>query len=263
MLSSILTFILAWYNLPFTFLLAVCLLMVVMQWVGLGGDHESNPEPITAADADADADLDIDADTDFDVDGDFDHDLGSDFDHDLDGNLDHDAELGDTAGEHGIHEPGLDSGFSLLAYLGVGRAPLLITLLLLFGAVGLTGWGFNSFILRISGTYPALAMAGALAVSLGVGSLISSRIARAIGRTLPPVSTTVTSAQALVGRRGTVISPFVDQRYGMVHLRDSAGTLISVFAVTHEDKLIRRGDEVLFIDYDADKHLYTVIRASH
>ena len=251
MLSSILTFMLAWYNLPFTFLLAVCLLMAALQWIGLGGDHDTDAE----AEGDLDGDLDHDLDSDFDHD--LDHDLDSELDHDLEGHLDHDANLGETADASGS-----ESGFSILAYLGVGRAPLLVTLLLLFGSVGLTGWIFNGLAISVLGTYPVPILACALLVSLGLGSLVSSRIARAIGRTLPPISTTVTSAHAMVGRRGTVISPFVDQRYGMVHLRDSAGTLISVFAITQAAQPIRRGEEVILIDYNPDKHLYTVICAN-
>ncbi len=252
MLSTILTFMLAWYNLPFTFLLAVCLLMAALQWIGLGGDHDPDSE--------AEGDLDHDLDGDFDHE--LDHDLDGDLDHDLEGHLDHDLDLGETGDVHSAGETAAELGFSILAYLGVGRAPLLVTLLLLFGSVGLTGWIFNGFAVRVLGTYPVPIMAAALAVSLGLGSLVSSRIARAIGRTLPPVSTTVTSAHAMVGRRGTVISPFVDQRYGMVHLRDAAGTLISVFAVTQAEQPIRRGEEVILINYDPEKHLYTVIHTS-
>ncbi len=80
MLSTILTFMLAWYNLPFTFLLAVCLLMAAMQWIGLGSDHDTQAEAGGEIDADADTALD------HELGGDFEHNL----DHDLDGDLDHD-----------------------------------------------------------------------------------------------------------------------------------------------------------------------------
>jgi membrane protein implicated in regulation of membrane protease activity len=256
MLSSILSFILAWYNLPFTFLLAVCLLLAALQWVGLGGDHDSDADLDHGLDHDVDLDHgldhDVDLDHSLDHDVDLDHGLDHDIDHDVDHDVDHDADADHT----------VESGFSILAYLGVGRAPLLVTLLLLFGSVGLIGWLFNGLVIQSLGSYPGLVMIAALVVSLGIGSFISSRIARAIGRALPPLSTTATPARAMVGRRGTVISPFVDPRYGMVHLRDAGGTLISVFAVAMEEPTIRRGEEVILTDYDAEKRIYTVVRAN-
>jgi hypothetical protein len=81
-----------------------------------------------------------------------------------------------------------------------------------------------------------------------------------IGRALPPVSTTATRAQALVGRPGTVISPFVDGRYGMVHLRDDGGTLISLFAITEDEAPIARGQSVILLSYDAAQRRYLVAR---
>jgi membrane protein implicated in regulation of membrane protease activity len=236
MLQSIWIFILAWYNLPFTLLLAICLLLGFLQWTGLGGDQDTE----TGGDMDGDAGLD--------------HDLDGDVDPDAEGYADHDVDL---------HAGSADMpGFSILAYLGLGRAPLLIILLLLLGSVGLLGWLFNSLVTRLLGFYPGLIFGMVLVASLLLGSLISSRIARAIGSALPPVSTTATLAQNLVGRRGTVISPFVDRRYGMVHLRDAAGTLISVFATTWEEPPIRRGEQVVFVQYDAVKRLYEVVRAN-
>jgi hypothetical protein len=97
-------------------------------------------------------------------------------------------------------------------------------------------------------------------VSLVIGSLITSRITRLIGRALPPLSTTATRAQALVGRPGTVISPFVDGRYGMVHLRDDGGTLISLFAITEDEQPIARGTPVILLSYNAAQRLYLVTR---
>jgi hypothetical protein len=90
--------------------------------------------------------------------------------------------------------------------------------------------------------------------------MLTSRITRFIGRALPPVSTTATRAQAFVGKPGTVTSPFVDDRYGMVHLRDDGGTLISIFATTEDEKPIARGEEVILLSYDAARRRYLVTR---
>lgn len=267
MLQSILDFIFAWYNLPFTILLAICVMLGVLQWFGLGGgDHESDSDVDHSVDHDLDHDFDhgLDHSLDHDLDHSLDHDLDHSLDHAVDHTVDHDVDHGGPgdhdAGAHADH--GAEPGLALLAYLGLGRAPLMVILLLLFGAVGLLGWVFNALVLRILGIYPGLIFGASFVVSLGAGSYISSRLARVIGRALPPISTTATSEQALVGRRGTVISPFIDQRYGMVHLRDSAGTLISVFAVSDEEPPIRRGEEVIFISYDTERRLYQAVRAT-
>ncbi len=103
-----------------------------------------------------------------------------------------------------------------------------------------------------------MAFVAVLPITIVVGTLISSRSARFIGRALPPISTTATRAQALVGRRGTVISPFVDTKYGMVHLRDDGGTLLNVFAVIKDGEPIKRGSEMSLVAYDPLKKVYTV-----
>jgi membrane protein implicated in regulation of membrane protease activity len=253
MLQTILAFVMAWYNLPFTILLCICVVLALLQWIGLGGEHDSDADVGAHVDADADADLhlDVHADVDADADADLHLDVGAHADADAGAHADHDV-------DHG----GGESGFSVLAYLGLGRAPLMVILLMLFGSVGLLGWIFNSLLFRGFGTYPGLAFGGVFVAALLGGSVISSRLARMIGRMLPPVSTTATPANALVGRRGTVISPFVDQRYGMVHLRDVGGTLISVFAVTAEgDEPIRRGEEVILVHYFGENRTFEVVRA--
>ena len=199
-------------------------------------------------DADADADADIDADADVDADAEVDHDVDQDVDNDLEQGADQD-----------VNRDAL-SGFSWLAFIGIGKAPLMVVLLIVLLTTGLLGWILNGLVMGILGFFPAIVLLATLVVSVGAGSLVTSRVARLIGRALPPVSTTATRAQALVGRPGTVISPFVDDRYGMVHLRDDGGTLISVFATTEDEQPIARGDSVILLSYDAAQRRYLVTR---
>ena len=228
MLNETWTFISAWYNLPFTLLLMSCIFLALLQLIGLGGDGDS--------DADLDSDLDLDADA--DLDGDL------DVDGDADGNFD------PSGGD-------ISNVLSALAFLGVGKAPLMVVLLLLFGSIGLLGWGFNSLIQNSLGNYPSLAFALVLPLSLVLGGFFSSRATRFVGRALPPISTTASHAAALVGRRGTVISPAVDQKYGLVRLRDGGGTLINIFATT-DNNPIQRDQEVILLAYDKEKKQYIV-----
>jgi membrane protein implicated in regulation of membrane protease activity len=256
MLESFWTFLIAWYNLPFTLMLVLGLVLAGLQLLGLSHDGDADVHGDIHADGDVEADADIDMaihhDLDHDVDHDFDHDIDHALDHDVDHDLDHDA-------DHDVSRDAF-SGFSLLAFIGIGKAPLMVVLLILLMTTGLLGWIVNALAVGILGFFPGLLLLGTFLVSLVAGSLVASRVTRLIWRALPPVSTTATRAQALVGRPGTVISPFVDGRYGMVHLRDDGGTLISLFAITEDEQPISRGDSVILLSYDATQRRYLVTR---
>lgn len=226
---SYLGFFVTWFNVPFSLLFVLCLFMGMAQLIGLSGD--------------VDHDIDGDADVDADADGDLDHDLDHDIDHDVDHNVEHDAE----------GSPAL----AWLAFLGVGKAPVAVVLLLLFGAISILGWVCNSAVQGIFGGYPGIAFIPVLLFSLMGGVWITSRVSRFIGRALPPISTTATRAQALVGKRGTVISPRVDARYGQVRVRDAGGTLINVFAVAHSAP-IPRSTAVALVSYDTAQRRFVV-----
>jgi membrane protein implicated in regulation of membrane protease activity len=254
MFESLLTFLIAWYNLPFTLMLGLGVAVAGLQLLGLSHDGDADADADAGADADIDTDIDADADVDADlgVDHDLDHDIDHDVDQDIDHDLDHDV-------DHSLSRDAF-SGFSWLAFIGIGKAPLMVVLLIVLMTTGLLGWFLNGLALGILGFFPGLLLLGTFLISTVGGSLVASRITRFIGRALPPVSSTATRAQALVGRPGTVISPFVDGRYGMVHLRDDGGTLISLFAITEEQQPIARGESVILLSYDATQRRYLVTR---
>lgn len=216
-----------WYNLPFTALLVLGLVLAAAQWLGLAGetDDDLNGE----ADLEAEPDLDVDAAPEAELDGDT-----------------------GLAGQ-----PALAG----LARLGFGKAPLLVMGVLFFGLSGGLGWLLNSTVEGLFGRYPSLALLAALPLALLAGAAVTAQVARLIGRALPPVSTTASRSQALVGQTGRVTSPCVDGRYGQVHLRSPGGTLISVFAVTDGAEPIRRGEAVVLAAYDTHLRRYLVTRA--
>jgi len=77
---------------------------------------------------------------------------------------------------------------------------------------------------------------------------------------MPAFSSTATSVKRLVSRRGHVVSPQVDEKYGQVKLRDTGGTLITVFAVVDPGKpAILRDTEVILVEYDAAKKVFIVV----
>jgi membrane protein implicated in regulation of membrane protease activity len=246
MFGSFWTFLITWYNLPFTLMLGLGMVLAGLQVLGLSHD----------GDADADADVDADIDADVDVDTDVDADLDMAVHHDLDHDVDHD--IGQDV-EHDISHDSL-SGFSWLAFIGIGKAPLMVVILIVLMTTGLVGWFLNGLAMGLLGFFPGLLLLGTFFISLMAGSLVTARVTRFVGRALPPVSTTATRALALVGRPGTVISPFVDGRYGMVHLRDDGGTLISLFAITEDEQPIARGESVILLSYDPTQRLYLVTR---
>lgn len=253
MLTETLTFITAWYNLPFSILLFICFILTALQLFGLGGEQDSDAD----MDADADLDADMDADADLDADANADLDGDADFDHDLDHDVDHDL---DHDGDFHVDKGDALSALSLFAFIGVGKAPLFVVLIIFFGAMGILGWIGNSLVESLFTSYPGLALAPVGFISLLGSGLISSRVTRFIGRMLPPVSTTATHADALVGRRGTVLSPNVDGKYGLVRLRDQGGTSINIFAIVDNEDPIDRDSEVVLVDYDPVNKRYTVTR---
>lgn len=252
MLTGLWSFLFAWYNLPFTVLLALCFVLAVLQLIGLGGDDDSG-----GGGHDMDHDVDLDHDIDLDHDLDVDHDVDLDHDLDADHDIDHDADA-----DHSV-EGSSSSPLAWLAFVGAGKAPLMVVFLILFGSIGLLGWMFNALVQGLLGVYVGIAFAAVLPLSVVLGALTSSRITRLIGRALPPVVSTATSKHNFVGRTGTVISPFVDHKYGMVHLRDQGGTLISVFAVTDNEEPVNRGEEVVLVSYQEHERCFIVTRAKY
>jgi len=245
-------FLTAWYNLPFTVLLGLGLFVAGLQLSGLGDDE------------DPDQDLD-DADIDTDLDQDFDHEMSHEIDHDLDQDFDDDFDPDGDGDSDSVHDAAHDGdgdadNFSLLSFIGVGKVPMLVVFLILFVTIGLLGWLMNGTIQSVLGTFPSLLILVTLPGASVAGTLLTSRVTRTIGLLVPPLTTTASRAQALVGMTGTVTSPYIDETYGMVHLRDLGSTLISIFAVTDDDQPIPRGEKVLLVAYDPAKRRYRVSR---
>jgi hypothetical protein len=229
MFTELWAFAFAWYNVPFTFLLGLCLLVASFQLIGLGVDHDHD------FDADAEADLEADADTDADGGAD------SDAEHDLA----HETEAGGV------------SPLAVLAYVGFGKAPLLVVLLLLCSTIGLAGWGLNGLVHGL-GVWANLLV---MPVAVVAGAVSSARLARWLGRALPSVTSTATRAAELVGVPGRVTSPQVNQQFGQVHVRAADGTLLNIFAITDSPVPIQRGERVVLVAYDRPSRRYWVIPA--
>lgn len=145
----------------------------------------------------------------------------------------------------------VDSDF--LGWLGVGRLPLLVLLVIFLAVFGVIGLGLQQLMTSISGDTltPWLATPIAVALALPATGLLS----RPLARVLPRDETTAVSLETLVGRRAVIVtgraatgSPArarVRDHYGYDHYvmtePDNAG---QSFAEGEEIILVRRDRHV-------------------
>lgn len=104
--------------------------------------------------------------------------------------------LGASAVHLDVHAD-IDGGGDLLGWLGFGRVPLLILLVVFLALFGLIGFAIQ----RFAGPFPLWIATPAAAIAAlpltGLG-------ARGLARILPGDETTAVSLDSLVGRRGTI-----------------------------------------------------------
>lgn len=230
------TFLLASYNIPFLLALAASLIFAALQ-IFSGGDSDT--------DADVDADVDVDADIDADID--VDADAGIDTHMDIHG----DAAPAASGGDGG------SLAQSMLAALGIGRVPIMLVLmafLISFGSVGLLS---NTTLTELLGRYPDLAIYPTLLGSGILALFITSSVSRLLAQ-LAPNSSTAISLEQLVGRVGVVVSSSVSQTYGRVQVRDSFGSLHTVYAIIEEGDPVPDQSEVALLAYDAAQRRFVV-----
>jgi membrane protein implicated in regulation of membrane protease activity len=233
--------LLAGQNIPFLVALGCCVALALIQIVAGFGDHDSQVD----TDADADADLDLDADSGVDLD----HDLDLDADADADADLDHDIEAG--------HHPEVaGAGTGILSALGIGRIPLMLVLMGFLGSFGAVGLIINSLLVA-GGSYPSWGLVATLLASLVLAVPLTGTLSGALAR-VAPRSTTAVSFEQLVGRVGTVASGHVSSTYGRVAVRDSHGTLHTVYAVVEEGEPLPERSEVALLRYDQSQRRFIV-----
>ena len=214
--------IFGWWNLVFIapFLLALVYLGVyAVSGLTFGdADADTDHDMDADADADSDADVDHDVDADMDADADMDHDV----DADADADADHDADA-DTDGHDG---GGNSSILTALSWLGVGRVPLSIILMVL-----LLTWGAIGFAVNVL-CRPHVAQAWQSAMwSLPlafIGSvLITSGVSKLVVRYVPLHESRARRRHELLGCVGEAVFTIEDSS-GLVAVRDEDGNLFQV-----------------------------------
>jgi hypothetical protein len=221
-----LQWLLSWSNLIFLAPLAVALIYLLLYTL----------TGIEFGDTDADADADVDAHVDADADADGDADT------------DHDAET-----------PGHGSFNAMaLSWLGVGKVPLSLVLLVLLLTWGVAGLA-TSVVMRDLGAPAGVATARvavpiALAVSLG----LTRTLVLLIARFMPLNETSAKPWRALVGSEGTALFP-VSESFGMAAVRDESGDLHQVACKTAPGvEPIPKGATLKLVAYRAAERTFFV-----
>jgi membrane protein implicated in regulation of membrane protease activity len=239
-----------WWNLIFVAPLGLALMYLGLYTASGITFGDADMDHDFDADSDFDADHDLGADADHDVDGDHDASAEHDADTDGDADSDHDAEADDAAGSQ------TSIATAAMGWLGVGRVPLSILLmvaLMTWGAAGL----ICSAILQDRGVFAAWI---SIPVAAGVSVLITHFVAAFIGKYLPLNETSARRRHALLGLTGQAMLP-INDHFGMVSVRDATGDLYQVAcraAATNES--INKGEPVKLVAYNSSQQMFLVER---
>jgi hypothetical protein len=218
----------------------------------------------TFGDADADADHELEADHDFDAEHDFDAD--HDIDADADADTDMDADAGADA-EHEVattHDGGHESAggtsplWTALSFLGVGRIPLSIVLMILLLVWGSVGFMANQISRDVMGeTWRVVCWSLPIAAIASV--MATNGMSRAINRFMPLNLTFAKRRHELLGSVGEVILP-VNANFGMASVRDEGGDLFQVPCrlETGQSGTVPKGARVKLVAYSANETLFYV-----
>jgi membrane protein implicated in regulation of membrane protease activity len=124
----------------------------------------------------------------------------------------------------------------------------------MFGAIGLLA---NTLLASALRRYPVPSFFGILLASLLLALWLTGRAGRMFSQ-LAPNSSTAISFEQLVGRIGMVVSPTVSSTYGRVQVKDSFGTLHTVYAVIEAGEPLPEHSEVALVGYDTPRRCFVV-----
>ncbi len=201
-----------------------------------------------------------------------------DLDMDVGGGPDIGGDIGDVGGDIGDvgdagdlgdaspDAPGVSgaSGLGVLAtlmfHLGLYGVPLTLILTLIF----LVGWFITYYafhwglgVLFNPGPLRYALGAGLFLLALAVGALVTSLAIRPL-RPLFKKEEQVTGA-SLRGRVVVIRSTKVTPTYGEAVCEDGGASLLLDVRPANAEAVFKRGDKAVILDFDAERHLYTII----
>ena len=260
-----------WWNLIFVapFVLALLYLALYTMTGVSFGEAEGDADLSADADMDADADLDADADVDADADLDTDADVDADADAGTGGHgIGHvysdagaaghvEAHGGSQSGSHQHPSTELAFHVAALRWLGVGRAPLSIVLMVLVMSWSLVGFIANGIFAPNfeKGVTPALYSIPIAAVA---AVLITRGFSMLMGRYVPLDETYARRKHELLGCVGEALFAVSDTE-GVAVLHDDQGDLFQVACRTRKDEpAIAKSSKVKLVAYNARQGVFYV-----
>lgn len=160
-------------------------------------------------------------------------------------------------------EVDLEGGISFLTilhWLGVGRAPLILLLALDFSLLGVLGWFFNVLFYTLSGSWPGVMWSGGIAIAALLLALITGGLcSQPLGQIFAQFSED-TSRDRLLGCSGHVSSAHIPRSgtgIGQVSVLDANRNRLILPAVLPAWATItpQHGQEILIIDRQENEYV--------
>jgi membrane protein implicated in regulation of membrane protease activity len=171
-------------------------------------------------------------------------------DADMDGDIDADGDDTDGDGDD-------DEGFSLARTLHIQNISPLMLLQNFMLFWGIVGWSVNQ--LLGSGAHdPARFIVPSLLSAFIGGAVLTILLSAVLSHFTPGTETLASTKASLIGRAGEAVSIITD-KMGSVYVRDAAGTLHHLPGrIQPEDEPIKKGSQVVVIDYDEAGDFYRI-----
>lgn len=252
--------LLSWWNL--IFVMPFGLAMLYLGLYTLSGVSFGEADTDADLDVDAHAGVDADADVDAHADLDADADVDAHADVDADAEVDADADLNADADTHADVDADTshDSApfhVAAMSFLGVGRVPVSLLLMVLLMTWGATGFIVNQVLAGRAGFGPRVALASIPAAALA-SVLCTGMLARAIDRWLPLNETSARRRHELLGSVGEALFP-IGRQFGLAAVRDDRGELFQVPCRVHEDaEPLGKGRRVRLVAYNSKSRSFFV-----
>ena len=186
---------------------------------------------------------------DLEIDHDVDHDVDIDVDADADADADGDAEVG-GGGSHAL--------MAALGWLGVGRIPLSLVLMVLLLTWGGIGFAVNQ-LARPFAHPPALAALASIPAAFFGAMLCTRGVSRFVGAYLPTNETYAKKRAELLGSFGSAVFD-ISQTFGVASVRDDRGNRHQVNCrVAPGRPALPKGSRLILVGYDPQTQFYQVV----